>query len=299
MASFAKAVIGCSCLHDKSLKDGDVQTAVGKIVKLFTCDAVIYDKDLQIVSLDGKNVEESSERLWKHSQGQLVDPFTKESFLTEASTALLEWTSRNLVHASHLKPMEVAGFSLPRDKLTPSDCTVTKLQEMVACRGGNGVSERGASINKPELVKIVTGFQLLEKEMPSMTVAFDQNPETNGLFLKCKDMNGRSVPVTIQDLLNDFVMKSDDVQVKVICKNVETAQLLLRANKFVGDYNVIAATTPELKPELIYREYSYIGESATQKNTGTSLSHALGQSELLYHSNAFSESRDTLWILSK
>jgi hypothetical protein len=73
----------------------------------------------------------------------------------------------------------------------------------------------------------------------------------------------------------------------------------LRANKFVSDFDVIATTTPELKPELIYREYSYIGESLTQKNTGTSLSHVLGQNELLYHANAFSASRDTLWIISK
>lgn len=77
------------------------------------------------------------------------------------------------------------------------------------------------------------------------------------------------------------------------------AQSLLQANKFVSDFDVIATTTPELKPELIYREYSYVGESLTQKNTGTSLSHDLGQNELLYHANAFSASRDTLWIISK
>jgi hypothetical protein len=29
---------------------------------------------------------------------------------------------------------------------------------MVTCRGGNGVSERGETINKSELIKIVNGF---------------------------------------------------------------------------------------------------------------------------------------------
>ena len=78
------------------------------------------------------------------------------------------------------------------------------------------------------------------------------------------------------------------------------AQLLLRTGKFVSDYDIIATTTPELKPELIYREYSYIGESVkAQKNTGTSLSRVLGLNKLLYHANAQSETNDTLWILSK
>jgi len=51
--------------------------------------------------------------------------------------------------------------------------------------------------------------------------------------------------------------------------------------------------------ELIYREYGYVGESMTKKNTSKSLSHVEGMNDPLYHANAFLENHDTLWIISK
>jgi hypothetical protein len=41
---------------------------VGRVVKLYSSDAVIYDIQQQIVSLSGNVIEEPSERLKKHSR---------------------------------------------------------------------------------------------------------------------------------------------------------------------------------------------------------------------------------------
>jgi hypothetical protein len=297
--TFAKAIVDWGSMEDKSLEPSDVETILERVALLFSRDAVIYDEKRRIVTVgDGTVVEESSEKLQKHSRGEL-DPFTSEPFPSPVSNLLSSFNTNNVIHTSHLNPSDVEGFSLPQGRESAKECVVAELRAMVTCRGGNGVSERGENITKPELVKIVTGFQLLEQEMPKTTVVFDRNPETNGLFLKCNDVHGRTVPSAIQDILNDPAMKSNNVHVRIIRENVQKAQLLLRSNKFVSDYDCIAMTTPEIQAELIYRECSYLGESIKQKSTGTSLARVLGQTHLLYHANAFSETRDTLWIISK
>lgn len=296
--TFAKAIVDWGSMLDKSLEPSDVETILERVALLFSRDAVIYDENRRIVTIGGRVVQESSETLVKHSQGEL-DPFTCEPFPPEMCNVLSSFDTNNVLHTSHLNPSDIQGFSLPQGRSSVKECVVAELRTMVTCRGGNGVSERGENINKPELVQIVNGFRLLEKEMPQTTVVFDRNPETNGLFLKCSDVHGRTIPSAIQDLLNEPALQSNNIQAKLIRDNVAKAQLLLRANKFISDYDAIAMTTPELKAELLYRECSYIGESVTQKNTGTSLSRVLGQSHLLYHANAFSDTRDTLWVVSK
>jgi hypothetical protein len=41
--SFSKDVIRWGCLYDKSLKSSDIETIVGRLVKLYSSDALIYD----------------------------------------------------------------------------------------------------------------------------------------------------------------------------------------------------------------------------------------------------------------
>ena len=214
VASFSEAIIRWGCVRDSSLKDTDVRSIVGRISKLYSSDAKIYDKDSRVITIAGKVVEETNENLQKHSRGE-VDPFTKAVFAPEVLKLLSDWDTNNVLHASHLNPSDVEGFKLPEGKTDASQCQVAELRAMVSCRGGNGVSERGESINKPELVKIVKGFQLLEEEMPRTTVVYDRNPETNGLFLKCKEVNGKSIPGAVQDLLNDPALKSNNFHAQI------------------------------------------------------------------------------------
>ncbi len=62
-----------------------------------------------------------------------------------------------------------------------------------------------------------------------------------------------------------FAKRCSVMPLKCLCFYFVDTQSLLRANKFVSDFDVIATTTPDLKPELIYKEYSYIGESHSEE----------------------------------
>jgi hypothetical protein len=77
---------------------------------------------------------------------------------------------------------------------------------------------KSSDINKSEFIKIVNRFWLLEQEMPRMTVVYNRDPVTNGLFLKCDDIYGRSVPSAIQDLLNDRAMMLSNPHVQAVTK---------------------------------------------------------------------------------
>jgi hypothetical protein len=117
--SFSKAVIRWGCIYDKSLKSSDIETIMGRVVS----EAVFkWCHNLRHPATNHftfrKCDREPSERLKKHSLGEL-NPYTKDPFDPEVVQVykLSNLNTNNMLHASHLNPLDVKGFLLPGGNL--------------------------------------------------------------------------------------------------------------------------------------------------------------------------------------
>jgi len=68
---------------------------------------------------------------------------------------------------------------------------------------------------------------------------------------------------------------------------------------FNNKYDNISRITPELKPELIYKEMGHIGSSIASKNIGNALQRCMYGVDRLYRGLAFVPNSNKVLILSK
>lgn len=67
----------------------------------------------------------------------------------------------------------------------------------------------------------------------------------------------------------------------------------------MGDFSTIALSAPELSEKTIHKAFIHVGESVRQKNIVSALRSVLERDNVLYHANAWSEDRKSIYIVSK
>ena len=105
------------------------------------------------------------------------------------------------MHNSAAPREDINGLSLPEGKATVDKCTVDELKAMVIARGGNVTGKDGKALPKPELVRIVRAYLLLEKQNTKHTVYFKRDRKNNGIFAKIDTSERKSVKQIVDSLV--------------------------------------------------------------------------------------------------
>ena len=67
----------------------------------------------------------------------------------------------------------------------------------------------------------------------------------------------------------------------------------------MDDFSTIAMEATELSKKTIHKRIIHVGESVKQKNIVSALRSVLERDKVLYHANAWSEDRKSIYIVSK
>jgi len=80
---------------------------------------------------------------------------------------------------------------------------------------------------------------------------------------------------------------------------IEDAHSAFNQDSFDDQFDNIAETAPDLKPELMYKEMGHIGSSIESKNIGNALQRCMYSSKMKYHALASVPDTNKVLIMSK
>jgi hypothetical protein len=266
--------------------ESDVATYLQRIVDIYSFPHV-YDEHSNIIDLSGRIVKQASQQLKQHMNGE-VHTRTAEAFEQPFASELGSLDCSQLLLRSAAEVSTIRGVQLPANK--PVDQNgVPVLRDFIAARGGS------ITMNKPDLVKAVKCYQLLEDQVPRNYV--DRNPDKNGSkFASINTSSTNSIRSILAELMNKLSAVTDLPGKKELI--VETHGLF-SANAFDANYDNIARVAPELKPDFIYKSFGHIGSSINEKNIGDAFSRCLYLEEPTYHAIALDHDSNTCIILCK
>jgi hypothetical protein len=298
-SAFARLLFETGMCKDK-LSINDIVQCLWSIEKCFTRLPIIYNANYRAARLSHVMVPLSEENSFfskDHAMGQ-VNPKNGNAFDKNEQELLDAYVVYNALHRSLVMPDQVPGYGLPEGRDSLENCTVQELRAMLNARDGNTVSENGQNMTKNTLLATMKAFIRLEETAPSLVRAYDKDTTSSGTYLKDLDMSNSATMDKhfIQLLDSNFINRPQNRELK---KELEVAHKMWQKKEFVEDFEKIALESPELRPELIYKKFGYIGESITQKNIGTALSRVLGMTKLIFHAIAPSTDKKKFYVLSK
>jgi hypothetical protein len=179
--------------------ESDVATYLQRIVDIYSLPHV-YDEHSNIIDLSGRTVQQASQQLKQHMNGE-VHTRTAEAFEQPFASELGSLDCSQLLLRSAAEVSTIRGVQLPANK--PVDQNgVPVLRDFVAARGGL------ITMNKPELVKAVKCYQLLEDQVPRNYV--DRNPDKNGSkFASINTSSTNSIRSILDELMNKLSAVTD------------------------------------------------------------------------------------------
>jgi len=205
----------------------------------------LYDANANIINMAGSVITRSTTIHKKHMadeiHAQSLAPFTKQ-FTNEQ----LSIDCSQLLHLSAADVSNVCGVNMPEGK-TEEQCTVSQLRDMVGARGGK------LTLNKLELVYAVKQYRFLEGEVSKTYV--DRNPNPNGsTYVDVNTSSMRTIGATLIELNANVSVFTDTSQFKGL---IEDAHSAFNQGLFDDQFDNIANTAPEIRPELIYKEMGH------------------------------------------
>ena len=151
----------------------------------------------------------------------------------------------------------------------------------------------GKALKKEELQRYVCAYLSVESENPKNTVYFDRSKNKNGIFETIDTSEQKSVLQIIDQLVRCSQFEASLHRFFVDITN------RLETGSFVDDYSTIALEAPELQENFIHQAFVHVGEHVSQKNIVSGLTRVLEMEKILYHAIAWSDDRNSIYILSK
>jgi len=169
--SFADALLNVDGKNVTMARNDNVQY-VQSVVDCFVSGACYHDAEHDVRTIGGQVVESGTDLLRKHARG-LVNLRDKSDFTEEAQTALSKLDTHTFIHRSWISKKDHDAYALPPGQNSIESCTVPKLKNMIAARGGNTVSDRGEKLLKKDLVRIMKGYYSLEEHCSRLVPLYD------------------------------------------------------------------------------------------------------------------------------
>ena len=263
-----------------------------RVYKWFSEGGTYYDDVDNIMSVSGRRIKSASRATHQHMNGEL-DPKTSKEFTPDQKKMIESVQPHNLLHNSAAPREDINGLSLPEGKATVDKCTVDELKAMVIARGGNVTGKDGKALPKPELVRIVRAYLLLEKQNTKHTVYFKRDRKNNGIFAKIDTSERKSVKQIVDSLVK---CGEHEARVQRLFSDV---QQLYGDGSFIEDFDTISLAAPEMSEDFIREAFLDVGEDVSQKNIVSGLTKVLEMDTVLYHAIAWSADKKSMFIVSK
>jgi len=287
--SMAKAIIDNVPQHAEAagLRSFDeLSSHFQHVIDIYTL-GKLYNKESGIIDMRGILHQPPDSKSKRHMHGS-INSRTLQEFDQSLSLELKNFDCSLLLHQSAADTSTIRGISLPLNK-TPEQCTVAQLRDMVLARGGTVL------MNKPELIHTVKQYCFIEKQVAKTYV--DRNPDPNGrLYASIDSISTHTIGAILTEVnekLSGCGDANDDQQL------IEKAHSCFNQGLFDGKFDNISRIAPELKQDLIYREFGHVGSSIKQKGVGNALQRCFYDDGTSYHGLAFVPDSDKILIMSK